>query len=69
MQRKTLFKLLPILSLTLALGVMLINLSGVVGAQGPGAQAIGTAFTYQGRLNDADEPANGTYDFRFVEVI
>ncbi len=66
MQRKTLFNLLPILSLTLALGVMLINLSGVVDAQGPGAQDIGTAFTYQGRLTDADDPANGTYDFRFV---
>jgi hypothetical protein len=66
MQRKILFSLLPILSLTLALGVTLINLSGVVGAQGPGAQAIGTAFTYQGRLTDADEPADRDYDFRFV---
>jgi hypothetical protein len=66
MQRKILSNLLPILSLTLALAVMLINLSGVVGAQGPGAQAIGTAFTYQGRLTDGDEPANGTYDLRFA---
>jgi hypothetical protein len=66
MKRKTLFNLLPILSLTLALGVTLINLPGVVGAQGPGAQDVGTAFTYQGRLNDADEPADGTYDSRFI---
>jgi hypothetical protein len=41
-------------------------------AQGPepqsdvGAQAdVGTAFTYQGRLNDGGSPANGTYDFLF----
>jgi hypothetical protein len=27
--------------------------------------AIGTAFTYQGRLTDAGVPANGSYDFRF----
>ncbi len=28
--------------------------------------AQGTAFTYQGRLNDAANPANGTYDLRFT---
>ena len=28
--------------------------------------AQGTAFNYQGRLNDAGSPANGTYDFRFA---
>jgi hypothetical protein len=66
MQRKTQYNLLPVLSLMLALGVTLVNLSGVVGAQGPGVQDIGSAFTYQGRLNDADEPADGAYDFRFV---
>ncbi len=27
--------------------------------------ALGTAFTYQGRLNDAGNPANGAYDFQF----
>src|SRR5579859_6823034 len=27
--------------------------------------AQGTAFTYQGRLNEAGRPANGSYDFRF----
>ena len=30
------------------------------------AQAQGTAFTYQGRLNDAAGPATGTYDFQFT---
>lgn len=29
------------------------------------AAPIGTAFTYQGRLNDADRPADGQYDFEF----
>src|SRR5947208_964806 len=29
------------------------------------AQGIGTAFTYQGRLNAAGQPANGLYDLRF----
>ena len=29
------------------------------------ADPIGTAFTYQGRLIDADRAANGLYDFQF----
>ena len=29
------------------------------------AHAQGTAFTYQGRLNDGGSPATGTYDFTF----
>src|SRR5690348_15780561 len=29
------------------------------------ARAQGTAFTYQGRLNDGGNPASGTYDLRF----
>lgn len=28
--------------------------------------ALGTSFTYQGRLTDAGSPANGTYDIRFI---
>src|SRR5258706_4979711 len=28
--------------------------------------AQGTAFTYQGRLNDGANPASGVYDFRFI---
>ena len=28
--------------------------------------AQGTAFTYQGRLNDGNNPANGSYDLRFI---
>ena len=30
------------------------------------AQAQGTAFAYQGRLNDGGSPANGTYDLQFA---
>jgi hypothetical protein len=30
------------------------------------AEAQGTAFTYQGRLNDGANPATGTYDLRFA---
>ena len=29
------------------------------------ASALGSGFTYQGRLTDGGEPANGTYDLRF----
>ena len=31
-----------------------------------GAQALGTAFTYQGRLADASNPANGPYDLQLA---
>jgi hypothetical protein len=69
MKRKT---SLPILGLMLILGALLIVPSGAVGAQGPEPQggadtlaALGTAFTYQGRLNDGGDLANGTYDFEF----
>ena len=30
--------------------------------------AQGTAFTYQGRLNDGANPANGNYDLRFAHI-
>lgn len=29
-----------------------------------GAQVLGTAFNYQGRLTDAGQPANGLYDLQ-----
>lgn len=32
----------------------------------PGLLAQGTVFTYQGRLTDAGEPANGRYDLKFT---
>jgi hypothetical protein len=70
MRSNTTFRSLSIFGLALALGVMLIGLPGGVGAQGPddgiGAQAaLGTAFTYQGRLDNTNGPVNGTCDFTF----
>src|SRR2546423_8442086 len=49
------------LSLALALGSLLsaINYPLSTSAQG-------TAFTYQGRLNDGNAPASGIYDLRFA---
>ena len=32
----------------------------------PSVPGQGTAFTYQGRLNDGGPPAKGTYDFAFT---
>lgn len=44
-------------SLLAALGLLLAS---------AGAQAVPTAFTYQGFLQDAGNPANGSYDLRFT---
>jgi len=68
MKRKTF-----ILSCILVLGILLVGLSGgAVGAQEPGSPgrdvaqaALGTAFSYQGRLNDGGAAANGAYDLEF----
>ncbi|UCG47966.1 MAG: tail fiber domain-containing protein [Phycisphaerales bacterium] len=54
MKTRTLVTIMAVL-LTLCLG-----LSGAVAAW-----PIGTAFTYQGRLVDSNEPADGLYDFEF----
>jgi len=55
-----------------AVGVLLIALASMAGAQGPGPQsstgtqaALGTAFTYQGELRTASGPVSGTCDFQF----
>ena len=45
----------------LVLGAVL-SLGGSAFAQTP----LGTAFTYQGRLNDGGSPANGVYDLQFI---
>lgn len=55
------------------MAVLLLALAtGLTWAQGPAPQsdtgvqvAVSTAFTYQGRLTDGGNPANGTYDFQF----
>ncbi|HET9315613.1 MAG TPA: hypothetical protein VFQ51_08485, partial [Vicinamibacteria bacterium] len=38
----------------------------VAGAAYAGAQPLGTSFTYQGRLTDAGNPANGSYDLQLA---
>ncbi|MBE7472481.1 MAG: hypothetical protein DPW09_22660 [Anaerolineae bacterium] len=71
MTAKTLVKLFIVISLLLTATLWLISPPGRVVAQEPmegdiGAQAaIGTAFTYQGRLTDGGNPANGSYDLEF----
>jgi len=47
-------------SLVLVLALVLVF---VLGAS---AASLGTAFSYQGRLTDGGNPANGTYDVRFI---
>jgi hypothetical protein len=44
--------------------ILLITAGLVLGATS-GALAQGTAFTFQGRLDDGPSPANGSYDLRF----
>lgn len=41
-------------------------LAGLLGCSAFGASAQGTAFTYQGRLDDGASPANGSYDLTFA---
>ncbi len=43
---------------------VLVMMSAIVVA--PSAVGQGTAFTYQGRLTDNGQPANGRYDLRFI---
>ncbi len=67
MKRDTLFNLLLALVLVLALGALSIGWPPMVDAQGPEPQeALGTAFTYQGRLVDGDNLVNDTCDFQFT---
>ncbi len=62
---------------TIAAGLGIIALVPVATALGDGSggsygssteavTALGTGFTYQGRLTDGGSPANGTYDLRFI---
>jgi hypothetical protein len=47
--------------------VLLLLLAANARAQGPAPQAaLGSGFTYQGRLLDGDAPAEGRYDLRFI---
>ncbi len=51
--------------LTLKVATALLSLSTLI-HQPSTVLAQGTAFTYQGRLNDGASPANGSYDLRFT---
>jgi len=73
MKRRTLTHLFLSLGLLLALSAGIMQISHQALAQSPegegttsGAAAVGTAFTYQGRLTDGGNPATGSYDFRFI---
>ena len=44
--------------------IIILMMTGTASAR-PLADAIGTGFTYQGRLMDGGSPANGSYDFQF----
>jgi len=50
------------------ISTILITLFAAVLCFGPVglAEPLGSAFTYQGRLDDAGTPVTGTYDFRFM---
>ena len=48
------------------IAVTLLGLLGVLAAPLQTAQAQGTAFSYQGSLNDGGNPANGSYDLSFA---
>ena len=45
--------------------IVLASLVALACAQSQNLHAQGTAFTYQGRLDDGGAPANGHYDFEF----
>jgi hypothetical protein len=64
-----------LLTLTLALGlVAIVPVATALGDDPPNdttrqiqaVTALGTSFSYQGRLVDAGSPANGAYDFQFL---
>ncbi len=64
-------KVRRILIVLLVVGLLLAPTVGLSFAQKPAPESVtvaptlGTAFTYQGRLTDGGNPANGAYDFQF----
>ncbi|MEJ2211955.1 MAG: hypothetical protein P8129_23385, partial [Anaerolineae bacterium] len=61
-----------IVTIIVVLAILLPLAASMGQAQGPGPEgagiqaALGTGFTYQGRLTDGGSPANGSYDFEFM---
>jgi hypothetical protein len=58
--QRSIMKLIKLTSRVLILALMVSFVSGIIAAP------IGAAFTYQGRLKSAGQPANGNYDLRFT---
>lgn len=52
-------------ALFIIMGAANANWTGIANKPSAQTAALGTAFTYQGRLEDGGRPANGTYDFEF----
>ena len=46
-------------------GILLVTAAVLFVVAGAEAKGVGTAFTYQGRLIDANAAADGEYDLRF----
>lgn len=46
--------------------LLLLLLAALASASMAAAQTLGTAFTYQGSLDDGGNPAHGSYDFQFA---
>jgi hypothetical protein len=70
MFRKSTLSRLFSMTMILLTSIFLLAQSAHVGAQeavgdASADVALGTAFTYQGRLKDNNSPANGVYDFQF----
>src|SRR5438105_15936304 len=55
-----------VITLSLLLGLNLVILSLVLLMSAATATAQTTSFTYQGRLTDSNNPANGNYDLQFA---
>jgi hypothetical protein len=68
MKTRSLLKSIVIVCALCALGALVLQVSARNGAESPAAPqaALGTAFTYQGQLQDNGAPADGSYDFRFT---
>lgn len=70
MRMRSIFLMALLLLVGATVGAYVVATTPFVGAQDQVSAAadtavIGTAFTYQGRLTDKGNPANGTYDFVF----
>jgi hypothetical protein len=65
---RSIIQMIIIIALSLASGWVLNASAEPAGNQQakPEAAPVGSAFTYQGYLEDGGEPADGSYDFRFL---